>query len=55
MFNNFDLKDEEVLQIINDYENLINKYSFIKGKFEKELKTEIITTIYLKLTKNRKK
>ena len=55
MFNNFDLKDEDVLQIINDYDELINKYSIVNGKLERALKAEIITTIYLKLTKNRKK
>lgn len=55
MFNDFNLKDSEVLEIINKYEDLINKYSLIDGKIEKGLKDEIITIIYLKLTKNRKK
>ena len=27
MFNNFDLSDQEILKIIEDYKNLINKNS----------------------------
>lgn len=27
MFNNYNLTDEDVIGIINKYENLINKYS----------------------------
>lgn len=55
MFNNFDLSDEEVLEIANKYENLINKYSRINGEIDEDLKQEIILNIYKSLTKNREK
>lgn len=29
MFNNFDLSDQEILKIIEDYKNLINKNSMV--------------------------
>lgn len=55
MFNNFDLSDDEVLEIVNKYENLINKYSRINGEIDEDLKQEIILNIYKSLTKNREK
>lgn len=55
MFNNFDLSDDEVLEIANQYENLINKYSRINGEIDEDLKQEIILNIYKSLTKNREK
>lgn len=54
VFNNFNLTDEEVEDIIFDYDNLINKYSKINGEIDKDLKQEITIEIYLTLTKNRK-
>ena len=32
MFKNFNMSDDEVLTIIEEYENLINKYSYINGE-----------------------
>lgn len=55
MFNNFNLADEEILKIINDYENLINKNSYISNKFDEDLRQEIILMIFRNLSKNRKK
>lgn len=53
MFNNFSLTDEEVISIITDYDNLINKYSKINGVINEDLKQEIIFNLYIRLTKNR--
>ncbi len=55
MFRNFSLTDEEVLQIINQYEPLINKYSEINGEINEDLKQEIIICWYVKLTQNRER
>ena len=55
MFNNYSLSDDDVMGIIEKYDNLINKYSEINGKTDDDLKQEIIITIYRKLTKNREK
>lgn len=57
MFNNYNLTDEEVLKIIEKYENLINKYSrlYTNGPIDEDLKQEIIIKIYMVLTKNREK
>ena len=57
MFNNYNLTDEEVLEIIEKYENLINKYSrlYTNGPIDEDLKQEIIIKIYMVLTKNREK
>lgn len=53
MFRNFNLLDDEVMQIINEYDNLINKFSKINGIIDEDLKQEIIIEIYKTLTKNR--
>ena len=55
MFNNFDLNDKEILKIISDYENLINKYSVINNVEDEDLKQEIYLLIFKVLSKNRKK
>ncbi len=55
MFKNFNLTDGEVLDIINTYENLINKASVINGRLNAELRETIIVSIYIRLTRNRKK
>ncbi len=55
MFNNYDLTDNDVMDIVNKYDNLINKYSKINGKTDLDLKQSIVKEIYLKLTKNREK
>lgn len=53
MFNNFNLSDEDVLQIIEDNQPMINENSLINGKIDEDLKQEIILNIYITLTKNR--
>lgn len=53
MFKNFNLSDKEVLDIIEQYENLINKYSKINEQIDEDLRQEIILNIYKNLIKNR--
>lgn len=55
MFNNFDLSDEEIMKIINDYEALITSKSMINFKFDEDLNQEIKLYIFKVLSKNRKK
>jgi len=55
MFNNFNLSDEDVIEILNKYDNLISKYSKINGIVNEDLKQEIIIYLYINLTKNREK
>ena len=56
MFNNYNLSDDDVIEIINRYENLINKYSRITkdDPIDEDLRAEIVKKIYTSLTKNRK-
>ncbi len=53
MFNNFNLSDDEVLEIIQEYIKWINANSIIDGKVDEDLKQMIILDIYITLTKNR--
>ena len=55
MFNNFNLTNEEVLKIINDYEALIISKSTVNFRFDEDLEQEIKILIFKILTKNRKK
>ena len=55
MFNNFNLTNEEVLKIINDYEALIISKSTVNFIFDEDLEQEIKILIFKILTKNRKK
>ena len=55
MFKNFNMTDDEVMEIIYTYDNLINKYSRINGKIDEDLKQEITVEIYKTLTKNRER
>ena len=43
MFNNYNLTDDDVIGILNKYENLINKYSrlYPGGPIDEDLKGEI--------------
>ena len=54
MFNNFDLSDEEILKILEDYKPLIVKMSRLRDGFDEDLMQEIKYIIYKTLTKNRK-
>ena len=51
MFNNFDLSDQEILKIIEDYKNLINKNSVVSGSFDEDLQQEIKLLIFKVLSK----
>lgn len=55
MFNNFDLKDEEIIKIIQDYKPLILNKSMINHKLDEDLNQELIIKIYKVLSKNRNK
>lgn len=57
MFNNYNLTDDEVIEILNKYENLINKYSrrYVGSQIDEDLKSEIIKKIYVVLTQNRER
>ena len=49
------LSDDEVLGIIEEYDNLINRFSKINGDINEDLRQEIILNIYKLLTRNREK
>lgn len=53
IFRDFNMTDDEVMAIIYEYDNLINKYSRINGRIDEDLKQEITLEIYKTLTKNR--
>lgn len=53
IFKGFNMNDDEVMEIIYTYDNLINKYSRINGRIDEDLKQEITIEIYKTLTKNR--
>ena len=55
MFNNFDLNDDEIIKIIEDYKPLILDKSRINFKFDEDLCQEIEIRIFKILSKNRKK
>lgn len=54
MFNNFDLSDEEILKILEDYNPLIVKMSRLRDGIDEDLMQEIKCMIYKTFTKNRK-
>lgn len=55
MFNKFNLKDDEVIKIIQDYKPLIIEKSIINNRIDEDLMQEIELEIFKTLTKNRKK
>ena len=55
IFKNFNMTDDEVMEIIYEYDNLISKYRKINGDIDEDLKQEITIEIYKTLTKNREK
>ncbi len=55
IFKNFNMTDDEVMEIISTYDNLLNRYSKINGKVDEDLKQEITKEIYITLTKNRER
>ena len=55
IFKNFNMTDDEVMEIIYTYDNLLNKYSKINGKIDEDFKQEIKLEIYRTLTKNRER
>lgn len=54
-FNNYNLTDEEVLNVIDQSINTINFYARINGVIDEDLKQEMIITIYEQLTRGRRK
>ncbi len=55
IFKDFNLTDDEVEYIIENYKNLIHKYSKINGIINEDLAQEIAIEIYIATTKNREK
>ena len=55
IFKNFNLTDDEVEYIIENYKNLIHKYSKINEIINEDLAQEIAIEIYIVTTKNREK
>ena len=57
MFRNYNLSDDEVVEIIKKYRNLINKYSrlYPGGPIDEDLRGEIIEKMYRVLTINRER
>lgn len=57
MFNNYNLTDDEVMEIIFSNKKLIDKYSKLdaKGPVDDDLQAEIIEKIYRVLTRNRER
>lgn len=53
-FNNYSLTDDEVLQILKQYEKIIIEKATINGKRNEDCEQEIKIQIYKTLTKNRK-
>ncbi len=53
IFNNFTLTDEEVINIIDTYQNLIKKHCKISMQFDEDLYQEIVFNIFKTLTRNR--
>lgn len=53
-FNDFSLSEDEVLKILNDFENTIKSSSIILGKYNEDCAQEIRIQIYKSLTKNSK-
>lgn len=53
IFNNFTLTDNEVMAIIDKYQNLIKKYCKINMQFDEDLYQEIVFNIFKTLTRNR--
>ena len=54
MFNNFNLSDEEIIKIINDYNPLIVRESILNAGIDEDLIQEIRMEIIRALKKNRK-
>lgn len=52
MFNNFNLSDQEILKIIDDYKNLINKNSIDRRLLSIFIKEETNSTLYKCATLN---
>lgn len=57
MFNNYNLSDDEVMEIIFSNKKLIDKYSRLSSKapVDEDLRAEIIEKIYRTLTRNRER
>ena len=54
MFNNFNLSDDEILHVIDNYTNLIKSKCIVNDRSDEDLQQEIVIFIYKILSKNRK-
>ncbi|MBR6504148.1 MAG: helix-turn-helix domain-containing protein [Clostridia bacterium] len=55
MFNNFNLTDEEIIKIIEEYKPLLLDKSMINYKFDEDLYQELKIRVFIALSKNRNK
>ena len=55
IFNNYTLSNEEIEKIIEDFRPDIKKASKINGKIDEDCEQKIMSAIYQKLSRNRKK
>ncbi len=53
MFNNFNLSNDEIIKIIEDYNPLLVSKSYINGRFDEDLLEELKLCIFEELSKNR--
>ena len=53
MFNNFNLSDEEIMKIIEDYKPLILNKSMINNRLDEDLNQEILIKLFKVLSINR--
>ena len=53
MFNKFNLSDEEIMKIIEDYKPLILNKSMINNRLDEDLKQEILIKLFRVLSMNR--
>lgn len=54
LFNNFNLSNEEIENVLQQMDHFITQNSFINAKFNEDLKQEIYFRIFITLSKNRK-
>lgn len=53
-FNNYNLSNDEISKILNDFENIIRIHTSKLGKYQQDCQHEIMFQICKTLSKNRK-
>ena len=55
LFNNYNLRNDEIEKILKDFRQDIKRASKIDGKIDEDCEQKIMIAIYQKLSRNRKK